>query len=136
MIGGTSLLGGIGTIFGGIIGAALIRVIDNGAGALQVDANWFKMAIGFSTIFAVVVNAWMRKRARAIKVETPTWRRRSSKSAICRNGIQAFTRCKNVSLDIYPNEALGLVGDNGAGKSTLINIPIRYTETGWRRDQA
>ena len=24
--------------------------------------------------------------------------------------------------DIYPNEALGLVGDNGAGKSTLIKI--------------
>lgn len=29
---------------------------------------------------------------------------------------------KGVTLDINPNEALGLVGDNGAGKSTLINI--------------
>jgi simple sugar transport system ATP-binding protein len=35
------------------------------------------------------------------------------------SGVHAL---KNVSLDIYPNEALGLVGDNGAGKSTLINI--------------
>jgi len=35
------------------------------------------------------------------------------------SGVHAL---KSVSLDIYPNEALGLVGDNGAGKSTLINI--------------
>ena len=54
VIGGTSLAGGIGTIFGGIIGAPLIRVIDNGLVLSQVDANWFKLAIGFLTIFAVV----------------------------------------------------------------------------------
>jgi len=35
------------------------------------------------------------------------------------SGVHAL---KDVSLDIQPNEALGLVGDNGAGKSTLINI--------------
>ena len=70
VIGGASLAGGIGTIFGGIIGAALIRVIDNGLVLSRVDANWFKMAIGLLTIFAVVVNAWLSKRARAIKVET------------------------------------------------------------------
>jgi len=70
VIGGTSLMGGIGTILGGIIGAALIRVIDNGLVLSRVDANWFKMAIGLLTIFAVIVNAWLRKRAKAIKVET------------------------------------------------------------------
>ena len=35
------------------------------------------------------------------------------------SGVHAL---KGVSLDVNPNEALGLVGDNGAGKSTLINI--------------
>lgn len=70
VIGGTALSGGIGAVLGGIIGAILIRVIDNGLVLSQVDANWFKFAIGFLTIFAVVVNAWLGKRAKAIKVET------------------------------------------------------------------
>lgn len=29
---------------------------------------------------------------------------------------------KNLSMDIYPREIVGLVGENGAGKSTLLNI--------------
>ncbi|TIO60428.1 MAG: ABC transporter permease, partial [Mesorhizobium sp.] len=41
----------------------------NGLVLSHVDANWFKFAIGFLTIFAVVANAWMRKRAKAIKME-------------------------------------------------------------------
>lgn len=70
VIGGTSLLGGIGSILGGIIGAVLIRVIDNGMVMSQVDGSWFKFAVGALTILAVVGNAWLRKRGRAMKVET------------------------------------------------------------------
>ncbi len=72
VIGGTALAGGIGTVLGGILGALLIRVIDNGLVLSQVDANWFKFAIGFLTIFAVVANAWMRDRAKKIQMETGT----------------------------------------------------------------
>lgn len=70
VIGGTALTGGIGTILGGIIGAVLIRVIDNGLVLSQVDANWFKMALGGLTVFAVVLNSWLRNQAKAIKVVT------------------------------------------------------------------
>ena len=70
VIGGTALTGGIGTILGGIIGAVLIRVIAHGLVLSQVAANWFKMAIGSLTIFAVIANAWLRRRAKSIKVET------------------------------------------------------------------
>ena len=70
VIGGTALSGGIGTVLGGILGALLIRVMDNGLVLSQVDANWFKFAIGFLTIFAVITNAWLRMRAKRIKVET------------------------------------------------------------------
>ena len=70
VIGGTALAGGVGSIIGGLIGATLIRVIDNGMVMSQVDANWFKFAIGALTIFAVIGNAWLRRRGRAMKVET------------------------------------------------------------------
>ncbi len=70
VIGGAALTGGIGTVLGGIIGAVLIRVIDNGLVLSRVDANWFKLAIGALTVFAVIVNAWLRKKARSIKTET------------------------------------------------------------------
>jgi simple sugar transport system permease protein len=69
VIGGTALTGGVGTVFGAIVGALLIRVIDNGLVLSQVDANWFKFAVGALTIFAVVVNSWLRRTARRIKVE-------------------------------------------------------------------
>lgn len=70
VIGGTSLSGGIGSIAGGLIGTTLIRVIDNGMVMSQVNASWFKFAIGALTILAVIGNSWMRKRGRAMKVET------------------------------------------------------------------
>jgi simple sugar transport system permease protein len=70
VIGGTALSGGIGSILGGIIGAMLIRVIDNGMVMSQVNSNWFKFAVGALTILAVVGNSWLRKRGRAMKVET------------------------------------------------------------------
>lgn len=69
VIGGTALSGGIGSVLGGILGATLIRAIDNGMVLSQIDSNWFKFAVGALTIFAVVGNAWMRNRGRAIKVQ-------------------------------------------------------------------
>ena len=68
VIGGTALTGGVGTVLGAIVGALLIRVIDNGLVMSQVDANWFKFAIGVLTIFAVVSNTWLRRTARRMKV--------------------------------------------------------------------
>ncbi len=70
VIGGTALTGGIGTVLGGVVGALLIRVIDNGLVMSQVDANWFKFAVGALTIFAVVSNTWLRRTARRMKVAT------------------------------------------------------------------
>jgi simple sugar transport system permease protein len=69
VIGGTALTGGVGTVLGAIVGALLIRVIDNGLVLSRVDANWFKFAIGALTISAVVANSWLRQTARRIKVE-------------------------------------------------------------------
>ena len=68
VIGGTALTGGVGTVLGAVVGALLIRVIDNGLVMTQVDSNWFKFAVGALTIFAVVANSWLRRTARRIRV--------------------------------------------------------------------
>jgi simple sugar transport system permease protein len=69
VIGGVALTGGVGTVFGAVVGALLIRVIDNGLVLSRIDANWFKFAIGALTVFAVVGNSWLRRTARRIKLE-------------------------------------------------------------------
>jgi simple sugar transport system permease protein len=69
VIGGTALTGGIGTVFGAIVGALLIRVIDNGLVLSHVNANWFQFAIGALTVIAVIANSWLRRTARRIKVQ-------------------------------------------------------------------
>jgi simple sugar transport system permease protein len=71
VIGGTALTGGVGTVLGAIVGALLIRVIDNGLVMTQVDASWFKFAVGTLTILAVSANSWLGRTARSIKMETP-----------------------------------------------------------------
>jgi simple sugar transport system permease protein len=69
VIGGASLYGGIGTVLGAVVGALLIRVIDNGLVLSRVDANWFKFAIGSLLILAVIGNSWLRRTSRRIKLE-------------------------------------------------------------------
>lgn len=67
VIGGTALTGGIGSMIGFIVGTSLIRVIDNGLVMARVDANWFRFAIGALTITAVILNIWVRRRARRMR---------------------------------------------------------------------
>ena len=122
VIGGTSLAGGVGTIFGGIIGAALIRVIDNGMVCRRVDANWFKFAIGCADHLCGRRQRMAAQSAQAHQGgELRHERRRSSRSRTCTNGIRASTRSR-ASASTSRRRGVGLVGDNGAGKSTLIKI--------------
>ena len=69
VIGGVALTGGVGSVFGAVIGMAIIRIIDAGMIISRVDANWFKFAIGALTVLAVMLNAWLGRRAQRIKVQ-------------------------------------------------------------------
>ena len=53
VIGGASLVGGVGTAFGAIVGAALIEVIRNSLGLLGINAFWPGCFIGCSIVVAV-----------------------------------------------------------------------------------
>ena len=56
VIGGTSLSGGMGTIYGTIIGALIIGIIQNGLNLLQVSAFWQPVVVGSVIIIAVLVD--------------------------------------------------------------------------------
>jgi len=53
LIGGTSLFGGIGTVFGTFVGALILTLILNGMNLLAVSANWQPLVTGAIIIFAV-----------------------------------------------------------------------------------
>ena len=63
VIGGVSLFGGIGTIFGAAIGAILIRFLESGIIMARIDAEWFRAGLGSLIIISVVFNTWVVRRA-------------------------------------------------------------------------
>jgi len=55
VIGGASLMGGSGTAFGAIIGAAFLEVIRNALLMAGIDSNWQGTFVGALIIFAVLI---------------------------------------------------------------------------------
>ena len=64
VIGGTSLFGGRGAIFGSLLGAIIVGVFRNGLTLAGVDLYYQTFAVGVLIIVAVSVDQWIR-RARA-----------------------------------------------------------------------
>jgi ribose/xylose/arabinose/galactoside ABC-type transport system permease subunit len=56
VIGGTSLFGGVGTIFGTLVGVLLVGSIRNGLNLLAVSAFWQQVAIGALILVAVFID--------------------------------------------------------------------------------
>ena len=65
VIGGTSLMGGMGTIGGSIIGAFLIGTLNNGMDLMDIDSNYQMVIKGLIIIFAVWSDARTKQKNRA-----------------------------------------------------------------------
>ena len=61
VIGGTSLFGGRGTMFGTLIGAILVGVVSNGLVLAGLDQAYKVLAIGILVIVSVALDQWIRK---------------------------------------------------------------------------
>ncbi|WP_026924316.1 ABC transporter permease [Glycomyces arizonensis] len=61
VIGGTSLFGGRGTVWGTLLGALIVGVFRNGLSLAGVDVLWQTFAVGVLVIVAVSVDQWIRK---------------------------------------------------------------------------
>ncbi|WP_043440346.1 ABC transporter permease [Arthrobacter sp. L77] len=61
VIGGTSLFGGRGTVWGTLLGALIVGVFRNGLSLAGLDVLWQTFAVGVLIIIAVSVDQWIRK---------------------------------------------------------------------------
>jgi fructose transport system permease protein len=61
VIGGTSLFGGRGTVWGTLLGALIVGVFRNGLSLAGLDVLYQTLAVGILIIVAVSVDQWIRK---------------------------------------------------------------------------
>ncbi|HYW83818.1 MAG: ABC transporter permease [Spirochaetia bacterium] len=71
VIGGTSLAGGIGTIWGTIIGVFIMSVLATGLPALNLEAHWQTFFTGVIVIGAVLLDMYRNKKAAEVRIDTP-----------------------------------------------------------------
>lgn len=62
VIGGVSLLGGVGRVVGTLIGVALMQVVRSGMIFVGVESNWQNVVVGCLLLIAVAVDVTQRRR--------------------------------------------------------------------------
>src|SRR4029078_2967042 len=67
VLGAASLTGGVGTVFGAILGVALLAILQNGLVLVGVSSYWNQWFVGLTILVAVSITAWSERRRRAAK---------------------------------------------------------------------
>lgn len=67
VIGGTALSGGIGTIYGAILGALIMQSLASGMAMVGVDSPFQNIVVGVVLVLAVWIDIFYRKRTGALK---------------------------------------------------------------------
>ncbi|TNH06895.1 ABC transporter permease [Testudinibacter sp. TR-2022] len=62
VLGGTSLIGGKGTLLGTIMGVILLAIIQNGLNLLGISSYWQTVVTGLIIVFSVSMTAWSQRK--------------------------------------------------------------------------
>lgn len=71
VIGGTSLSGGIGTVFGTLIGVLIMSVLNVGLPAMDLQSQYQNFFTGVVVIGAVLLDMYRQRKASEVKILTP-----------------------------------------------------------------
>ncbi len=63
VLGGTSLMGGVGSVWGTVVGALIIGVMNNGLTILGLSSFWQYVAKGAVIVLAVMLDKWRQRNA-------------------------------------------------------------------------
>lgn len=62
VLGGTSIVGGKGTVLGTVLGVILLALIQNGLNLLGVSSYWHKAITGMVIVISISMTAWRQKK--------------------------------------------------------------------------
>jgi ribose transport system permease protein len=71
VIGGTSLSGGVGTVFGTVIGVFIMSVLSTGLPSMNLQAHYQTFFTGVVVIGAVLLDMYRIRKASEVKITTP-----------------------------------------------------------------
>ena len=64
VLGGASLMGGVGTVLGTFLGLALLAILQNGLILLGVSSYWSPFFVGLVILISVSTTAWSQRERR------------------------------------------------------------------------
>ena len=70
VVGGISIYGGVGSIWGALLGAMIIRVLGSGLITIGIPAFYFRLFLGLAIISSVALNIYLKKIRTQAKVQS------------------------------------------------------------------